>query len=97
MDTVFSNPAGAYRAALIMPRVEQTDDVTVTYHADDFVEAFEAFGTAMMFRDGDSSLHRMLMELEGAKKVQRKWVEGIIKLWYEEPPFPPVKYLRTVC
>ena len=77
---------------MIMPRKKQLDEVTVRYVAEKFIEGFKAFGTSMFFRDADAELSRRLLKLDGAKEVQREWFEELIQMWYEEPPFPEIKF-----
>jgi D-amino peptidase len=94
LDVMFASP-GEANMAFIIPGVKQTDDRTVTYVADDYVEALRAFFTALrlfsVYTQG--AIVARIQDMEPVKKVMNEHYEEIRrKRLSEPPPFPPVEY-----
>ncbi len=78
-----------------MPGMKQTDDRTVTYVTDDYLEGLRAFFTALVLASGyrQGAIVDKIQNLEPVKKVMSEYYEEMRRKWLTEPPpFPPVKY-----
>lgn len=95
LDIVFSSPEYANLAAE-MPRSKLTDNRTISYVAETYLEAWSAYSTALSL----ASVHRRhllnkrLRESEVAKRIMEEWYKELSRRWATDPPpFPPIKQL----
>lgn len=94
LDVMFASP-GEAKMALIIPGMKQTDDRTVTYVADDYVEVLRAFFTVLRLVSVSTqgAIAAKIQDLEPVKKVMSEYYEEMRKKrWVEQAPFPPVEY-----
>lgn len=94
IDVVFASPEQA-KLASVMPRSKQTDDRTVSYTAEDYLEALSTYFTAIGLSGShwQNAVIGRLMKLEGARKVMQDLGNEMTARWATEPPpFPSIKY-----
>lgn len=94
LEVMFASQIEA-KMAFMIPRMKRTDDRTVTYVADDYIEALRAFFTVLRLASVSTqgAIAAKIQDLEPVKKVMSEYYEEMRrKRSAEPPPFPPVEY-----
>jgi len=97
LDVIFGAPELA-RLAATLPRSKLTDEHTLSYDAENYSEAMDAFWTALSLAIGGQQLGltKKLVEVEEAKKVMEEWLKTRARRWVNDPPpFPPIGELKN--